>query len=73
MRANTILIGQGRHITTISREKWESELIPKSDRLLGLLFDESVWKTMTFVAACHAPIVAGSADCGPTAQCRAGS
>ena len=26
MRANTILIGQGRHITTISREKWESEL-----------------------------------------------
>jgi len=26
MRTNTILIGKGRHITTISRERWESEL-----------------------------------------------
>ena len=26
MRTDTILIGQGRHITRISREEWESEL-----------------------------------------------
>ena len=26
MRTDTILIGKGRHITTISREEWESEL-----------------------------------------------